>query len=110
MIAKRIRKAKKNQDLKKAIDLRSEKRKDWKKLLLSLQSQLVSGESAEKGLDVKIFHLMKALNKTAKYSKVKYRRRCKITNRPRGVTTIGICRNYIRLHAGFGDVFGVKKS
>lgn len=54
--------------------------------------------------------LMKILDKTHRYSFIRYRNRCKITGRPRGYRGgIGLCRGALRHYASFGLIVGVKK-
>lgn len=53
---------------------------------------------------------MKLLDKTARWSRIRYRNRCGITGRPRGYKgEFGICRNALRKQAGFGNISGVFK-
>jgi small subunit ribosomal protein S14 len=43
-------------------------------------------------------------------SKTRFRRRCKITGRPRGITSLGIERNQFRQMAHKGDLPGIQKA
>ncbi len=58
----------------------------------------------------KKIQLMKVLDKTHRYSFIRYRNRCKITGRPRGYRGgVGLCRGALRHYASFGLIVGVKK-
>lgn len=58
----------------------------------------------------KKIQLIKVLDRTHRYSFIRYRNRCKITGRPRGYRGgVGLCRGALRHYASFGLIVGVKK-
>ena len=89
----------KNEKLLRKIQTHLSKRSELSKLLkddnLSLEEKM---------------KIMKVLDATRGSSYIRYRKRCKITGRPRGYRGgVGLCRGALRYYASFGFIAGVKK-
>ena len=86
------------------------------KLLIGIQShkefrnKIINALHTNDDVEEKI-RLMKILDKTRRFSAIRYRNRCKITGRPRGYRGgVGLCRGALRHYASFGLIAGLKKN
>lgn len=87
-----------------------DKRKEWKKKLLSLSAQMVSGSADAEEITKELITIMTLLDDTRRASYIRYRNRCGMTGRPRGVLRrFGLCRYAVREHASFGAIMGVSR-
>ncbi len=71
----------------------------------ALKTEIIKAETAKDKLAL-IFKLDKNPNK----SLTRYRKRCQICGRPRGIMQGDICRIHFREMANFGQLAGVKKA
>lgn len=95
---------------KKSIVDKNEKRLKRIKTHLTKRKELVSQIKSGKLPLEDVFSVMKRLDKTSNASYIRYRKRCKITGRPRGYRGgVGLSRGALRYYASFGMIAGVKK-
>jgi ribosomal protein S14 len=106
-IIKAMRITRKNDAVIANANRHSLERAEKKKKILHLHKENMKEADSERQMEIIL--MLAALDRTARNSKVKCRRRCKITGRPRGVTTFGVCSGHLRLHASFGNINGVLK-
>jgi len=83
------------------------KREALKARLVALHGSLDSSSDATG----EIMKIMMMLDENRSKSYIRHRNRCSLTGRPRAVLgRFALCRNAVRIHAGFGRLVGVKKA
>lgn len=90
--------------------LHNEKRKEWSEKAYQSRAELKKQiANPELDMDAKIL-LIQKLDRNKNASMTRYRRRCIITGRPRGVTYGSIGRSMFRQLANEGRLPGVRKA
>ena len=88
------------------------KRAEIKEKLRKLYSRLFSPDENQQEIDAQIEVLQIQLDRLPRNSsKIRLRRRCRLTGRPRGVfRRFKLCRNMIRKYASMGWIPGLRKA
>lgn len=106
---RRLGKIKQDKKHQSKIAKMMKKREDWLSIRQSSMDSLREGKGDAAALVQEMHKAAKKLVKTAKYSKTRYRKRCVLTNRSRGLK-LGVARHTLFINFGFGHVNGSKKA